>query len=101
MKLRCLGIIISRFFKGKICHLQIQPKQIVRGITYVYTDRIFDRRLFILKEIFKKKVIIEVCSRSLCASLSTFCVKIGQFFEARRVFKHSEEFRNRRHFASM
>ena len=53
------------------------------------------------KNIILKKSLIEVCSSHLHASFGTFCVQIGQFFEARWVFKHSEEFRNRRHFSSM
>ena len=44
------------------------------------------------------KTLIEVCSPHLYASFGTFCVQIGQLFEAQWVFKHSEEFRNRRHF---
>ena len=47
------------------------------------------------------KTLIEVCSLHLYASFGTFCVKIGQIFAAQRVFKQSEELRNRRHFPSM
>ena len=46
------------------------------------------------------KTLIEVCSLHLYASFGTFCVQIGQLFAAQWVFKHSEEFRNRRHFPS-
>ena len=48
-----------------------------------------------------EKTHIEVYSPHLYSSFGSFCVQIGQSFEARRVFKLSEEFRNRRHFASM
>ena len=46
------------------------------------------------------KTLIEVCSLHLYASFGTFCVQIGQLFAPQWVFKHSEEFRNRRHFPS-
>ena len=46
------------------------------------------------------KILIEVGSLHLYASFGTFCVQIGQLFAPQRVFKHSEEFRNRRHFPS-
>ena len=48
-----------------------------------------------------EKTLIEVCSPHLYASFGTFCVQIGQLFVAQWVFKHSEEFRNQRHFASI
>ena len=47
------------------------------------------------------KTHIEICSPHLYASFGTFCFQIGQLFVAQWVFKHSEEFRNRRHFPSM
>ena len=47
-----------------------------------------------------EKILIEICSSYLYASFGTFYVQIGQFFEAQWIFKHSEEFRNRRHFPS-
>ena len=36
--------------------------------------------------------LIEACSPHLYPSFGTFCVQIGQLFEAQRVFKISEEF---------
>ena len=39
-----------------------------------------------------------MCSLHLYASFGTFCVQIGQSFAPQWVFKHSKEFRNRRHF---
>ena len=42
--------------------------------------------------------LIEVCSLHIYASFGTFCVQIGQLFTPQWVFKHSEEFRSRRHF---
>ena len=47
------------------------------------------------------KIFIEVGSPHSCASFGTFCVTIGRSVAAQRVLKHSEEFRNRRHFPSM
>ena len=47
-----------------------------------------------------EKILIEVGSLHLYASFGTFCVQIGQLFAPQWVFKHSEEFRNRRHFPS-
>ena len=44
------------------------------------------------------KTLIEVSSLHLYASFGTFCVQIDQLFAPQWVFKHSEEFRNRRHF---
>ena len=38
------------------------------------------------------KTLTEVCSLHLYASFGTFCVQIGQFFEAQWYFKLSEEF---------
>jgi len=46
------------------------------------------------------KTLLEVGSPYLYASFGTFYAKIGPLFEAQWVFKHSEEFRNRRHFPS-
>ena len=46
------------------------------------------------------KTIIEFCSLHLYASFGNFCVQIGLLISAQWVFKHSEEFRNRRHFPS-
>ena len=46
------------------------------------------------------KTLIEVYSLHLYASFGTFCVQIGQLLVPQWVFKHSEEFRNRRHFPS-
>ena len=46
------------------------------------------------------KTLIKVCSLHLYASFGTFCVQIGQLLVPQWVFKHSEEFRNRRHFPS-
>ena len=40
------------------------------------------------------KTLIEVCSLHLYASFGTFCIQIGQLFAPKRVFKHSEDFRN-------
>ena len=37
----------------------------------------------------------------ISASFGTFCTQIGQLVAAQRVFKHSEEFPNRRHFPRM
>ena len=42
-----------------------------------------------------------MCIPYVYASFGTFCVQIGQLFAAQWVFKHSEEFRNRRHFPSI
>ena len=53
-----------------------------------------------LKQDIFGKTLIEVCSLHLYASFGTFCVQIGQSFAPQWVFKHSEEFRNRRHFPS-
>ena len=47
-----------------------------------------------------EKTLVEVGSPNLYASLGTFCVQIGKFFAPQWVFKHSEEFRNRRYFPS-
>ena len=68
-------------------------------IPYVCTERIFDIRNFM--NFFFEKTLIEVGSSYLYPSFGTFCVQIGTLFEAQRVCKHSEEFRNRRHFAKM
>ena len=46
------------------------------------------------------KTLLEVYSLHLYASFDTFCVQIGQLLAPQWVFKHSEEFRNRRHFPS-
>ena len=47
------------------------------------------------------KTLTEVGSPHIYASVGTFCVQIGQLFAAQWVFKHSEEFRIRRHFPTM
>ena len=47
-----------------------------------------------------EKTLMEAGSSHFYASFGTFCVQIGQFFVPQWVFKHSEEFRNRRHFPS-
>ena len=39
-----------------------------------------------------KKTLIKVGISHICASFGTFCVQIGQLFEAQRDFKHLEEF---------
>ena len=56
-----------------------------------------------VKQIFFEKSLIEVevCSPHLYASFGMFCVQIGSLVAVQRVFKHSEEFRNRRHFPTM
>ena len=54
-----------------------------------------------VKQTIFEKTLIEVCRTHLYASFGTFCVQIGQLFEAHWVFKQSEEFRNRRDFPSM
>ena len=53
-----------------------------------------------VKQTIFEKTLIEVCRTYLYASVGTFCVQIGQLFAAHRVFKQSEEFRNRRDFPS-
>ena len=54
-------------------------------------NEFFDSRSF-------EENLIEVCSPHLYASFATFCVQIGSLFVAQSVFKHPEEFPNRRHF---
>ena len=66
----------------------------------MYWAKLWQPTVHIQNHIFEK-TLIKVCSSHLHASFGTFCVQIGQFFEARWIFKHSEEFRFRRHFASM
>ena len=46
------------------------------------------------------KTLVEACSLHLYASFGTFCIQIGQLFAPQWVFKHTEEFRNRRNFPS-
>ena len=57
------------------------------GITNVCTERFFDSQPFIYSKVFLKKTLIEVCSPYLWASFGTFCVQIGQSFEAQWVFE--------------
>ena len=58
------------YFLHRTYYVQIQPKQTVRGITYVCTERIFDSRLLMYNKIFLK-----ISYRSLC-------------FTSLRFFKH-------------
>ena len=75
----------------------------VRAVQVVATtERILDSRLlmYIVQQNIFWKTFIKVFSLHHYASFGTFCVQIGQLFAAQWVFKHSEEFRNRRHFPS-
>ena len=54
-----------------------------------------------VQQIFLKKLLLKFVVHIFTLLLTPFCVQIGQSFEARWVFKHSEEFRNWRHFASI
>ena len=45
-----------------------------------------------VQQFFFEKNLTEVGSSHLCASFGTFCVQIGQLFEAQWAFKLSEEF---------
>ena len=63
----------------------------------MYWTNFWPPTVHIQKNIFEN-TLIEVCSSYIYASCDTFCVQIGQLFEARWAFKNSEEFRNQRHF---
>ena len=67
---------------------------------HMYWAKFWQPTVPIQQHIFEKNL-IEVCSSYLYNSFGTFWVQIGKFFEARWIFKHSEEFRNQRHFASI
>ena len=55
---------------------------------YVCTEGIFDSRPFMyLQENIFEKTLTEVNISYLYASFGTFCVQIGQFFEAQRVIE--------------
>ena len=51
-------------------------------ITYVCTERIFDSPTFMYNKILLKKTLVENVTSHLYASFGTFCVQIGQLFEA-------------------
>ena len=65
----------------------------------MYSTNFWQPTVHVLQNVFEKNL-IEVGSSHLYASFGTFCVQIGQLFAAQWVFKHSEEFRNRRNFPS-
>ena len=60
----------------------------------------FEQPIAHVQQIFFGKTLIEVGSSHLYASFGTFCIQIDQVFAPQWVFKHSEEFRNQRHFPS-
>ena len=66
----------------------------------MYWTNIWQPTVHLQKNIFGK-TIIEICSPHFYASFGTFHVQIGQLFTTQWVFKHSKEFRNRRHFPLM
>ena len=68
---------------------------------YILNERIFYNPPFMYHKVFLKKTLIDVHSPHLYASCGTFCVQIGQLFATQWVFKHTEEFGNRRHFPSI
>ena len=66
----------------------------------MYWPNFWQPTVHVQENIFEKTH-IEVCNPHIYASFGFFCVQIGQSFTAQWVFKHSEEFRNRRHFPLM
>jgi len=98
--------IVFMIYKAFVFDIQIQSKKTVRVITYVCTvwfselDTLLTATHLCATKYFWKKI-TEVCSPHLYASFGTPCVQIVQLFKAQWVFKHSEEFRNRRHFPSI
>ena len=75
-------------------------KHPVHNILRMYWTDFWQLTVYAQQTIFEKNL-IEVCSPHLYASFGTFCVKIGRLFVAQRVFRHTEEFWNRRHFPLM
>ena len=65
----------------------------------MYWTHFWQPIIHIQQNIFEN-TLLEVCSSHLYASFGTFSVQIGQLLAPQWVFKHSEEFRNRRHFPS-
>ena len=77
-------IVISIWLWGQIHCL---AKTWIYLTPYVCNKRIFDSRTFMHHKIFKKTTYIEVGSSHIYASFGTFCVQIGQLFEAQCVFE--------------
>ena len=66
----------------------------------MYWANFWQPTIHVQQNIFEKNL-IEVSIPYIYASFGTFCVQIGQLLAAQWVFKHSKEFRNRRHFPSI
>ena len=76
---RALGIV-NLFHE----HTDSRPRYNMR----MYWPNFWQPTVHVQQNIFEK-TLIEVCSPHLYASFGNFCVKIGQLFEAHRVFKDS------------
>ena len=66
---------------------------------HMYWTNFWQPSVHVRQNIFENNL-IKVCTSHLYASFDTICVQISQLFAARWIFKHSKEFRNRRHFPS-
>ena len=86
-------------FKNVLLYINSRLSKIRSVHTYVMTRTVyFDCSCTMYIKIFLKKTLIEVCSPHLYSSFRTFCAKTGQTLASQWVFKHSEEFQNRRIF---
>ena len=78
-----LYLVLQISFPGScIQFIQCLAKTWIYLTPYVCTERIFDSRPFMYNKMFLKEV---VGSSHLYASFGTFCVQIGQLFEAQWV----------------
>ena len=76
-------------YKNQLCKsiLHCLTKKWIYLTPYICIEWIFDSRPFMCNKTFFEKTLIEVGSSHLYASFGTFCVQIGQFFEAQWVFE--------------
>ena len=90
-----------RFWSMHLFHRATDSTKINRPVhsIHMYWTNFRQPTAHVQQNIFGK-TLTEVCSLHLYASFGTFCVQIGQLFASQWVLKHSEEFRNRRHFPS-
>ena len=93
-----LGYVVELFSDISKMYTDSQKHESPLLHTYVINEFLTADRSCTTKYFWK--TLIEDRSSHLYASFGTFWVQIVKYFVPQWVFKHSEEFRNRRHFPS-
>ena len=86
--------LIHKFFSKSALNIALRWRPIRTDSTKIncpgYNVHVYWTNIF-------EKTLIDICSPHLYASFGTFC-QFGKYFAACWVFKHSEDFRDQRHF---